>query len=149
MLETAERLVTEEGEPAVQQFLLLVGGLRAMAARRAPGQAGPRLLPAALAVGRGLRPVVRPLRRSAAIEGPHRFFNPSAGGVLCAVRPAARARRPRPRRRWSLLGALLVGDWPVVHAADPRHLREASSLVSAYLAWHLERGLRSMEYVER
>ena len=48
-----------------------------------------------------------------------------------------------------VLGALLVGDWPVVHAADPRHLREASTLVSAYLAWHLERGLRSMAYVER
>ena len=48
-----------------------------------------------------------------------------------------------------LLGALLTGDWPVVHAADPRHLREASGLVAAYLAWHLERGLRSLEYVER
>ena len=31
MLETAERLTSEEGEPAVQQFLLLVGGLRALA----------------------------------------------------------------------------------------------------------------------
>src|SRR5215210_596842 len=30
MLETAERLVTEEREPAVQQYLLLVGALRAM-----------------------------------------------------------------------------------------------------------------------
>ncbi len=48
-----------------------------------------------------------------------------------------------------LLGALLVGDWPVVHGADPRPLREASTLVSAYLSWHLERGLRSMAYVER
>jgi DNA repair protein RecO (recombination protein O) len=48
-----------------------------------------------------------------------------------------------------VLGALLAGDWPVVEAAEQRHLREASGLVSAYLAWHLERGLRSMEYVER
>jgi DNA repair protein RecO (recombination protein O) len=48
-----------------------------------------------------------------------------------------------------VLGALLVGDWPVVHATEPRHLREASTLVSAYLAWHLERGLRSLAYVER
>ena len=30
MLETAERLVVEEKEPALQQFLLLVGALRAM-----------------------------------------------------------------------------------------------------------------------
>jgi DNA repair protein RecO (recombination protein O) len=48
-----------------------------------------------------------------------------------------------------LLGALLAGDWPVVEAADPRHLKEASGLVAAFLAWHLERGLRSLAYVER
>src|SRR3712207_3325708 len=38
MLETAERLVTEDGEPAVQQYLLLVGALRAIceAGRPAP-----------------------------------------------------------------------------------------------------------------
>ena len=48
-----------------------------------------------------------------------------------------------------MLGALLAGDWPVVEAADPRHLKEASGLVAAYLAWHLERGLRSLAYVER
>jgi len=48
-----------------------------------------------------------------------------------------------------VLGALLTGEWETVAAADPRSLREASGLVSAYLHWHLERGLRSLEYVER
>jgi DNA repair protein RecO (recombination protein O) len=48
-----------------------------------------------------------------------------------------------------LMGALLAGDWPAVAAAEPRHLRDASGLVAAYLQWHLERGLRSLEYVER
>ena len=39
MLETADRLVAEEKQPSLQHFLLLVGGLRAMAAGRArPGQ---------------------------------------------------------------------------------------------------------------
>ena len=38
MLETAERLTAEEKEPATQQFLLLVGGLRTLAeATHAPG----------------------------------------------------------------------------------------------------------------
>jgi DNA repair protein RecO (recombination protein O) len=36
-----------------------------------------------------------------------------------------------------------------VTAAEPRHAREASGLVAAYLAWHLERSLRSMTHVER
>jgi DNA repair protein RecO (recombination protein O) len=48
-----------------------------------------------------------------------------------------------------LLGALLAGDWAVVEAGDPRHRKEATTLVSAYLAWHLERGLKSLSYVER
>jgi DNA repair protein RecO (recombination protein O) len=49
----------------------------------------------------------------------------------------------------ALLGALLAGDWPAVEASDPRHRKEATSLVSAYLAWHLERGLKSLSHVER
>ena len=48
------------------------------------------------------------------------------------------------------MGALLAGDWAAVAAADARHLREASrARVAAFLHWHLERGLRSLEYVER
>jgi DNA repair protein RecO (recombination protein O) len=48
-----------------------------------------------------------------------------------------------------VMGALLAGDWTTVQAADQRQLREASGMVAAFLHWHLERGLRSLEYVER
>ena len=48
-----------------------------------------------------------------------------------------------------LLAALLTGDWGRADASDPRHRREASGLVAAYLQWHLERGLRSLPMVER
>jgi DNA repair protein RecO (recombination protein O) len=48
-----------------------------------------------------------------------------------------------------LLGALLAGDWAVVEASEPRHRKEATGLVSAYLAWHLERSLKSLSYIER
>ena len=148
MLETAERLVTEEKEPAVQQFLLLVGGLRAMAGGRARGRPGARLLPAALAVGRRLRAVLRPLRplrrRGAApLLQPVGRRGAVHGCASCPGSATPAPRRLRARR------ALLTGDWPLVHAAEPRHLAEASALVAAYLAWHLERGLRSMAYVER
>jgi DNA repair protein RecO (recombination protein O) len=68
--------------------------------------------------------------------------------VLCASDKLPGSATPAPETV-RVLGALLVGDWPVVHATEPRHLREASTLVSAYLAWHLERGLRSLAYVER
>jgi DNA repair protein RecO (recombination protein O) len=45
-----------------------------------------------------------------------------------------------------LLGALLTGEWETVDAAEDRERREARGLVSAYLAWHLEHGLRSLPY---
>ncbi|WP_432479706.1 DNA repair protein RecO [Nocardioides sp. GXQ0305] len=147
MLETAERLVTEEKQPAVQQFLLLVGGLRAMAAgEHPPGQVLDSYLLRSLAVA-GYAPSFEHCARCGD-AGPHRWFSPSAGGVLCADCRVPGSAGPAPGTI-AVLGALLAGDWPVVHAADPRHLREASGLVAAYLAWHLERGLRSLEYVER
>ena len=49
----------------------------------------------------------------------------------------------------ALLAALLTGDWAVVDAAAPGTRARASGIVSAYTQWHLERGLRSLEHVER
>lgn len=45
--------------------------------------------------------------------------------------------------------ALLTGDWDLAQASELRYRREASGLVTAYLQWHLERGLRSLPIVER
>ncbi len=147
MLETADRLVTEERQPSLQQFLLLVGGLRVMASgERRPGQVLDSFLLRSLAVA-GYAPSFQHCARCG-LEGPHRWFNPGSGGVLCATCRVPGSVNPAPQTI-AVLGALLAGDWPVVEAADPRHLREASGIVSAYLAWHLERGLRSMAYLER
>ncbi|NPC98324.1 DNA repair protein RecO [Nocardioides sp. zg-DK7169] len=147
MLETAERLAAEERQPSVQQFLLLVGGLRAMASgQRAPGQVLDSYLLRSLAVA-GYAPSFEHCSRCG-LEGPHRWFNPSMGGVLCSTCRLPGSASPAPETI-EVLGALLAGDWPVVESAQPRHLKEASSLVAAYLAWHLERGLRSLAYVER
>jgi DNA repair protein RecO (recombination protein O) len=147
MLETAERLVTEEREPATQQFLLLVGGLRAMTAGQlAPGQVLDSYLLRSLAVA-GYAPSFDGCARCG-LEGPHRWFNPSMGGVLCATCRVPGSASPA-RETVEVLGALLAGDWPRVALADARTLREASGLVAAYLSWHLERGLRSLEHLER
>ena len=80
--------------------------------------------------------------------GPHRWFNPSMGGMLCTTCRVPGSASPA-AETIVVLGALLAGDWPVVEAADARHLKEASTLVAAFLSWHLERSLRSLEYVER
>jgi len=147
MLETAERLVTEDREPALQHFLLLVGGLRALTDTARPsGQVLDSYLLRSLSVA-GYAPSFEDCARCG-VPGPHRWFHPAAGGVLCpgcklpgSANPAAET--------VALLGALLTGDWPAVHASEPRTRREATGMVAAYLQWHLERGLRSLEYVER
>lgn len=147
MLETADRLVAEERQPSVQQFLLLVGGLRAMVAgEHGPGQVLDSYLLRSLSVA-GYAPSFEHCARCGD-GGQHRWFNPSMGGVLCVTCRVPGSASPA-AETLALLGALLAGDWPVVDAAEPRHHKEASTLVAAYLAWHLERGLKSLMYVER
>lgn len=147
MLETAERLATEEKEPALQQFLLLVGALRAMTSgERRPGHVLDSYLLRSLSVA-GYAPSFDDCAHCGR-PGPHTWFNPSQGGVLCSTCRLPGSARPAPETV-RLLGALLAGDWPAVEAADQRHLREASGLVSAFLSWHLERSLRSLEHLER
>jgi DNA repair protein RecO (recombination protein O) len=147
MLETAERLVPEERQPAVQHFLLLVGGLRAMAGgERAPGQVLDSYLLRSMAVA-GYAPSFDNCARCGD-PGPHRWFSPSAGGSLCEDCRMPGSARPAPQTI-EALGGLLAGDWALVEGTEARHLREASGLVAAFIAWHLERALRSLDYVER
>ena len=121
MLETADRLVTEEGQPAVQHFLLLVGGLRAMTSgERRPHQVLDSYLLRSLAVA-GYAPSFSHCARCGD-EGPHRSFSPSAGGALCADCRVPGSASPAPATL-DVLGALLAGDWQVVSVADPRALR--------------------------
>jgi len=147
MLETSEHLVAEEREPSVQQYLLLVGGLRAMTAgERRPGDVLDSFLLRSLAVA-GYAPSFDACARCG-LEGPHRAFNPAHGGMLCPECRLPGSAHPAPETV-TLLGALLAGDWPLVETADVRSRKEAAGLVSAYLSWHLERGLRARPYVTR
>lgn len=147
MLETAERLVVEECEPALQQYLLLVGALRAVCeTRRPPAQVLDAFLLRSLAVA-GYAPSFDACARCG-LEGPHVAFNPSAGGMLCGDCRLPGSARPA-TETVAVLAALLSGDWDVVLATEDRHLREASGLVAAYLQWHLERGLKSFAHVQR
>ena len=147
MLETAERFTAEEKEPAVQQYLLLVGGLRTLVAGvHEPGLVLDAFLLRSLAVA-GYAPSFLDCARCGA-QGPHRAFTVAGGGAVCpACRPAGAA-SPAPQTL-ALLGALLTGDWAAADESEPRHRHEGSGVVAAYLQWHLERGLRSWPHVER
>jgi len=147
MLETADRLAAEEREPAVQQYHLLVGALRALA----DGSHDPSLVLDAyllrgLAVA-GFAPSFADCARCGT-TGPHRFFSVPSGGMVCPVCKPSGTVAPA-AATVALLAALLSGDWTVADASEPPARREASGIVAAFLQWHLERGLRSLPLVER
>jgi DNA repair protein RecO (recombination protein O) len=80
--------------------------------------------------------------------GPHRYFSLVGGGSVCAdCRPSASA-TPAPETL-KLMSDLISGDWECAMASELRNRREANGLIAAYLQWHLERGLRSLQIVER
>ena len=151
ILETADRLVAEEGEPSLQQFLLLVGALNALTAGTSDGPRPATMimdayLLRAVAVA-GWAPSLSDCAKCGA-PGPHEAFNPQAGGMVCRrCRPPASALPAPVVLRY--LTALLTGDWPATRDVDDRAQRTASGLVSAFANWHLERGLRSLTHVER
>ena len=147
MLETAERLTAEEREPVLQHYLLLVGGLRALAdGSRDPGLVLDAYLLRGLAVA-GFAPSFADCARCGA-PGPHQFFSVPAGGMVCArCRPFGTV-APQ-AGTVLLLSALLTADWSAAEASSARDRREASGMVAAFLQWHLERGLRSLRHVER
>jgi DNA repair protein RecO (recombination protein O) len=165
MLETAERFTPVEKEPALRQFLLLVGGLRALGEQ----EHDPRLvldafLLRSLAVA-GYAPALdecavcgtRAPRRDpddpAEAEGHRaapagfRAFSVSAGGLLCPSCRGPGAASPPPPVI-ALMSALMSGDWQHADAAERRHQVECSGLVAAYLQWHLEHSIRSLRHVE-
>jgi len=147
MLEAADRLVADEKEPAVQQYWLLAGGLRALAERaHAPCLVLDSYLLRAFAVA-GWAPSFDDCARCGE-PGPHHSFSAPTGGAVCLrCRPPGSA-SPSPET-FALLAALLTGDWPMADASDERHRREASGLVAAYTQFHLERTLRALKHVDR
>ncbi len=147
MCETAARLTPEEQEPATQQFLLLLAGLRSLAAgEHASSLVLDSYLVRSLAVA-GWAASFGDCARCGK-PGPHRSFSLAGGGAVCPSCRIPGSASPRPETM-SLLGALLAGDWEAADATGARERAEASGLVAAYLQWHLERGLKSLPLVER
>jgi DNA repair protein RecO (recombination protein O) len=144
--ESAERL-TDENEPALRLYLLVVGALKSLASREHdPGLVLDAFFIRAASLS-GWEPALAGCA-TCSRPGPHAAFNAAAGGAVCAdCRPPGSA-RPDPSSL-TLLGALLHGDWTVADAAPGSARREASGLIAAQLQWHLERGLRSLPLVDR
>jgi DNA repair protein RecO (recombination protein O) len=161
MLETAERFTPMEKEPVIRQFLLLVGGLRALTeAEHDPRLVLDAYLLRTLAVA-GYAPALDecavcgspdPGGRPGGIAdeaapSSSRFFSVAAGGLTCqSCRPPGAATPSV--ATIGLMRALLRGDWARADASPPRPQAECSGLVAAYVQWHLEHSIRSLRHVE-
>jgi DNA repair protein RecO (recombination protein O) len=163
MLETAERFTPMEKEPALRQYLLLIGGLRTLG-ETGPDAREPRLvldayLLRSLSVA-GYAPALTQCARCGAPDAPPPgsleptggkrlvAFAVAAGGMVCASCRPPGAATPSPHTT-ALMRALIQGDWDSAMRSEPRHRVECSGLVAAYLQWHLEHSIRSLRHVER
>lgn len=147
IVEAAERFTSNERESATQQFHLVIGALKALAHETYDSLL---ILDAyllrSLAVA-GFAPSMSDCS-ICDLEGPHRYFSLVGGGSVCnRCRPSASA-TPAPETL-ELMGDLLSANWVRASGSEIKHRREASGLIAAYLQWHIERGLRSLPFVER
>lgn len=145
MVEAAERLTFNDASN--QQYLLLLGALRSLARRE--HEAGLTLdsyLLRALSIA-GWAPNFLNCA-GCGKPGPHHSFMLNIGGSVCDD-----CRIPGSAviddQTSVLLGALLSGDWQVADATSERARHAASGIVAAYSQWHIERGLKSLNHVER
>ena len=147
ILEAAERFTSHEHEPAFQEFKLVTGAMKALAENKYdPSMILDAYLLRSLAVG-GYAPSLVNCSKCDA-PGPHRYFSLVGGGSVCAdCRPSASATPALETLK--LMSDLISGDWESAMASELRNRREANGLIAAYLQWHLERGLRSLQIVER
>jgi DNA repair protein RecO (recombination protein O) len=147
VLETADRLCPEEGEPVLRLYLLVAGALRALAdGTRDSSLILDAFLLRAMAFA-GWAPAVTECARCNE-PGPHRSFSVAAGGSVCGrCRPPGSAAPAQ--ETLVLMDALVQGSWDVAEESTPGARREGSGLIAALLQWHLERQLRSLPLVER
>jgi DNA repair protein RecO (recombination protein O) len=159
MLEAAERFTPVEKEPSIRQFLLLVGGLRALGEQahdprlvldayllRTLAVAGYAPALDECAVCGTPDPVAGPEAEAGRSTG-SRVFSVAAGGLTCRTCRPSGAATPSVATI-ALMRALLRGDWAHADTSQPRHREECSGLVAAYVQWHLEHSIRSLRHVE-
>lgn len=143
MVETADRLSDAEATP--EQYLLLVGGLRALSrGEHAPRSILDSYLLRVMSLS-GWAPSLGDCARCGK-PGPHTHFVAQMGGLVCTG--CAPAGSPRvAASTLELLRSLIRGEWDDVDAASASDTAAASGLVSAYAQFHLERGIRSLAHI--
>ena len=146
LVETADRLVTEEGEPAIPQYWLLLGALRSLERNlHAPALIVDSYLLRALATA-GYAVSIGEC--SGCGQSEVGWFSPRGGGASCTnCKDPGSVRFDEAAR--SHMGALLAGDWDATKAAPQEVAKRVDGIIVAFATWHLDRALRSLPFFER
>jgi DNA repair protein RecO (recombination protein O) len=145
IVETAERLTRETSNET--HYLLLVGALRSLANRQYPANL---ILDAYLIRSLSLAGWKPNLDACGSCGSDKQLtgFNVHSGEVFCTDCIQAGVTNPG-EAVVDLLRHLLTGDWEAVMKSSVPSQIACSGLIAAYLQWHLERGIRSLQHVER
>ena len=148
MVEAADRIAQEE-ERSNQLVLLLLDGLRALAAHPVHPSAVLDAYLLRLASVAGYHPYLEACA-SCGTPGPHTVFHLAAGGLLCQGCAPTGSHSFDPQVI-ALLASMASGDLRSVDAsaAEPRIRRAAGTLVNSFLTYHLGKPLRAWDLVPR
>lgn len=147
MLETADRLVSEESVANEGQYLLLVGALRTLVNEEHDSTLVlDAYLLRALSLA-GYSPTLDGCIICGVI-GRQPFFHVPSGGALCFDHRVPGSVAPKPESI-DLMSALLVGEWEIADQATSAQKNEVSGIVAAYTQWHMDKTLRSLPLVDR
>jgi DNA repair protein RecO (recombination protein O) len=146
LLETAEKLTAEEKEPFSDLFSLLLSALRSLF----KSEHEPNLIVDAYLIrAMGLAGYAPSFKDCALCGEPAELnFSIAAGGFTCdSCRPAGYNRLTKAETEHFF--ALISGDWSQVESSSTKVKKDISMLVSSYVQWHLEKGLKSLRMIER
>lgn len=141
--ETADRL--GESEATSDQYLLLIGALRALADPRFPARGVLDSYLLRTMTLSGWAPRLDSCAKCGSTEQLQAFV-PALGGVVCRSCAPAGSRILYPQTLL-LLQQLLGGEWENISQHDEQTVQDASALIANYVSWYLERGLKSLQYL--
>lgn len=146
LLETAEKLAIEEKEPFEDLYSLLLSAIRSLFKKE---HAANFIVDAFLIRAMGLAGYAPRFDECANCgEKAEYNFSIELGGLTCdGCKPAGYTRLNQ--LEIEHLNSLVNGNWKVVEASSPKVIREISSLISNYVQWHLEKGIKSLRMIER
>lgn len=146
ILETAEKLAIEEKEPFESLYNLALAAIRSLFKKEHEANL---IVDAFLIRAMGLAGYTPRFDECASCgEKPEYNFSVELGGLTCdSCKPAGYSRLNE--SEIVHLVSLINGNWQLVESTSAKIKKDISLLISSYVQWHLEKGIKSLSMIER